>query len=180
MEFRLAEYKDYQRIAELHAQSWKRYYNNILSQDYLEHEVDDDRSVLWQTRLINPSFNEFVLLAEENDKLCGFVCAYGNHDVERGTLIDNLHVLPECQGRGVGQQLLTGLCDWVDNYFTGSGLYLEVLQGNEQAMKFYEQIGGVQSSEGIWKSPDGTGIKEVVYQWKTADDMKLNKITLAN
>ncbi len=178
MEFRLAEYKDYQRIAQLHASNWKRYYKGILSDEYLESDVDDDRNVLWQTRLINPSFNEYVLLAEEGGLLCGFICAYGNHDVEKGTLIDNLHVDPAYQGRGIAQQLLSHLHLWLNNYFPESGLYLEVLKGNEQAMKFYDHIGGNKVSEGFWKSPEGSAVGEYVYHWARSSDMKLKELSI--
>lgn len=53
MEIRVAEYKDYERIAQLHADSWKIYYRGILADQYLDQDVLEDRSVIWQTRLIN-------------------------------------------------------------------------------------------------------------------------------
>ena len=62
MEIRVAEYKDYERIAQLHADSWKIYYRGILADQYLDQDVLEDRSVIWQTRLINPPFNQHVLL----------------------------------------------------------------------------------------------------------------------
>lgn len=156
MDFRVAEYNDFQRIAQLHADNWKRYYRGILSDDYLDNDVEQDRKVLWQTRLINPSFNEHVIIAEEGGLLCGFICAYGNHDFERGTLIDNLHVDPSYHRRGIASQLLVELSPWIEKYFNGTGIYLEVLDGNDSAKKFYESVGGNDGGEGEWKSPDGS------------------------
>ena len=39
MELKVAEYSDYERIATLHAQSWKQYYQGILGQDFLDKEA---------------------------------------------------------------------------------------------------------------------------------------------
>ncbi|MCQ6493200.1 N-acetyltransferase, partial [Vibrio parahaemolyticus] len=49
MELRLAEYKDYERIAKLHADSWKRHYRGILTKTYLDSEAIDDKLLIWQT-----------------------------------------------------------------------------------------------------------------------------------
>lgn len=65
MELRLAEYKDYERIAQLHADSWKRHYRGILTNTYLDSEAIDDKLLIWQTRLTNPPFNQHIVLAEE-------------------------------------------------------------------------------------------------------------------
>lgn len=173
MEFRVAEYKDFQRIAQLHADNWKRFYRGILSSEFLDSEADQNRKVLWQTRLINPSFNEHVIIAEEGGLLCGFVCAYGNHDFERGTLIDNLHVDPNYQRRGIGMQLISELLPWIERYFSKGGIYLEVLDGNENAIHFYEALGGTKSGVGEWKSPDGSLVKEHVYVWDHVDKFKV-------
>lgn len=65
MELRLAEYKDYERIAQLHVDSWKRHYRGVLSDAYLDSEAIDDKLLIWQTRLTNPPFNQHIVLAEE-------------------------------------------------------------------------------------------------------------------
>ncbi|MCV5276105.1 N-acetyltransferase, partial [Escherichia coli] len=80
MDLRLAEYKDYERIAQLHADSWKRHYRGILTNTYLDSEAIDDKLLIWQTRLTNPPFNQHIVLAEEGGLLLGFVCVFGNHD----------------------------------------------------------------------------------------------------
>ena len=94
MEIRIAEYSDFERIAALHVRSWKTHYQGLLKQDYLDNEALPDRLVIWQTRLTNPPFNQHILLLEENEKLIGFICAFGNHDFERGSIIESLHIDP--------------------------------------------------------------------------------------
>lgn len=54
MEIKVAEYCDYERIAQLHAQSWRTHYQGILGKEYLDNDVLEDRLLIWQTRLINP------------------------------------------------------------------------------------------------------------------------------
>lgn len=171
MELKLAEYSDYQRIATLHAQSWKMFYQGILGSEFLQQEVDEERSTIWQTRLINPPFNQHVVLLEEGGLLCGFVCAFGNHDFEKGTMIDALHVDPAYRGKGVGVRLLAEMAKWIAQYFPDSGVYLEVMKDNKQAVDFYRHIGGEFLEERLWNAPCGHQVPELVYTWKSGQDL---------
>ncbi|WP_114764793.1 GNAT family N-acetyltransferase [Vibrio rhodolitus] len=176
MEIKIAEYNDYERIAHLHAQSWKTYYQGILGSQYLSSEVIDDRLLIWQTRLINPPFNQHVLIAEEKGEICGFICAFGNHDFEKGTIIDSLHVDSRCRGKGVGRALVVEMARWIEQHFADTGVYLEVMAQNDQAIGFYDHIGGQNSLERQWDSPCGKQITELVYTWSSPSQLleKLN------
>ncbi|CAM2994371.1 MULTISPECIES: GNAT family N-acetyltransferase [Vibrio] len=167
MEIRIAEYSDYEKIAALHVRSWKTHYQGLLKQDYLDNEALPDRLVIWQTRLTNPPFNQHILLLEEKDQLVGFICAFGNHDFERGSIIESLHIDPEYQGRGLGKKLIREMAKWIDHYFPDNGVYLEVLEQNRQAIDFYDHIGGEHQLQKLWKAPCGTEVPEFVYAWKT-------------
>lgn len=168
MELRLAEYKDFERIAHLHAESWKRHYRGILSNSYLDEEVLDDKLLIWQTRLTNPPFNQHIVLAEEGGLLIGFACIFGNHDFERGTFIDALHVDDAYRGRGIGKQLLLKVAEWHQHYFKDSGLYLEVVSQNTSAIQFYRHIGAQECQERTWQAPGGTEVMEKVLRWSSA------------
>ncbi|YCO00445.1 GNAT family N-acetyltransferase [Vibrio sp. VNB-15] len=171
MELRLAEYKDYERIAQLHVDSWKRHYRGILSDGYLDSEASDDKLLIWQTRLTNPPFNQHIVLAEEGGLLLGFVCVFGNHDFERGSFIEALHVDGGYQGRGIGKQLLLAVAEWHQQYFKDSGLYLEVVSQNEPAVEFYQHIGGQECQERSWKAPGGSEVMEKVFRWSSAQSL---------
>ncbi len=168
MELKIAEYSDYERIAALHAQSWKQHYNGILGKDYLANDVLEDRLAIWQTRLINPPFNQHVILIEEGGLLCGFICAFGNHDFERGTIIDALHIDDAYRGKGIGTQLIEEMAQWIEQYFPDNGVYLEVMKENHQAIEFYDSIGGLSSSERLWNAPCGNQVPELIYTWTSA------------
>ncbi|EPM40172.1 GNAT family N-acetyltransferase [Vibrio natriegens] len=168
MDLRLAEYKDYERIAHLHAESWKRHYQGILSSSYLDKDALDDKMLIWQTRLTNPPFNQHIVLAEEGGLLIGFVCIFGNHDFERGTFIDALHVDDAFRSRGIGKQLLLAAAEWQQQFFKDSGLYLEVVSQNTSAIEFYRHIGGRECQERIWRAPGGTEVMEKGFSWPSA------------
>lgn len=171
MEIKVAEYCDYERIAQLHAQSWRTHYQGILGKEYLDHDVLEDRLLIWQTRLINPPFNQHVLLIEEGGLLCGFICAFGNHDFEKGSIIESLHIDENYRGRGIGRKLIQEMVSWINHYFPDSGVYLEVMAENKQAIDFYDYLESQPRGERLWHSPCGNDIKEWVYSWKSPNDL---------
>lgn len=171
MELKVAEYSDYERIASLHAQSWKQFYQGILGKEYLDHEVLEERLAVWQTRLINPPFNQHVILIEEGGLLCGFICAFGNHDFEKGTIIDALHIDHAYRGKGLGAKLIEEMAKWINQFFPDNGVYLEVMKDNLQAIEFYDHIGGESAKERIWNAPCGSKVTELVYCWKSPSIM---------
>lgn len=167
MDIRVAQYSDYEQIAHLHASSWKVNYQGIMDDDYLSNEVEDDRKLIWQTRLINPPINQHVLVIEDHGKFCGFICAFGNHDFEKGSIIESLHIAPEYQGLGLKSMLVKGMLDWIEHYFPDSGVYTEIVKQNTEAQEFYDHLGGTHSTDKIWHTPGGVDIAEDVYTWST-------------
>ena len=55
MDFKIAEYSDYKRIAQLHAESWQLSYKGMMRQSYLDEQALDDKLLIWQARLFKPS-----------------------------------------------------------------------------------------------------------------------------
>jgi ribosomal protein S18 acetylase RimI-like enzyme len=173
MNVRLAQFEDFQKIAQLHARSWQLNYQHLMSPEYLDKQVANDLTALWQTRLTNPPFNQYVIVAEEGGLICGFVCAFGNHSFEYGTFIDNLHIDDAYMNRGFAKQLMRAVKEWASTYYANSGVYLEVLTKNEHAVNFYERISGEKLIEREWQSPCGRQLDETLYRWKTANDLKV-------
>ncbi|KAB2932692.1 MAG: GNAT family N-acetyltransferase [Leptonema illini] len=106
MILRFATVEDTEAIATLHAESWRTSYRGMLRDEYLDKDVFQDRKDLWMSRLFSPAENQCIILAEEDDELCGFICAFGNDDPRWGTLIDNLHVRQDRKGLGIGKALI--------------------------------------------------------------------------
>ena len=57
---------------------------------------------------------------------------------KEGMYVDRLHVDPSRKGQGVGKALLAHL---ETQLFADTRCWLDVLQGNDDAMKFYERVG---------------------------------------
>jgi ribosomal protein S18 acetylase RimI-like enzyme len=166
MIYREATRDDSPAIALLHARSWQLHYKGILTDAYLENQVLDDRRQLWESRLAHPPQNQYVQVAEAGGTLRGFACAYAGHDPVWGSLLDNLHVLPGSQGRGVGTRLLTDAASWVFQRAPAVPLHLLVYQQNESARRFYESLGGTCEETFLTDNPGGGQAAVCRYVWK--------------
>ena len=171
MEYRQAGLRDLEAIANLHAKSWQETYIGILSDEYLDKDVLQDRLDVWRKRLTNKSANQIVLLAEEVNNLLGFICLVKSPSAKT-ILLDNLHVDSSYKGKGLGRQLIYRVLSSMGE-LEGLSLYLEVLAKNENAIRFYEKLEGKRTKTNIWNSPCGSKVEEFVYLWPSA--LKLRK-----
>lgn len=166
---RVATRADASRIAELHAASWRVAYRGILSDSYLTGGVVADRAAVWSGRLATPKPRQHLVLAEIGDTLAGFACAFGESDLQWGTLLDNLHVDPTLKHQGIGRRLMAEVAMWCSAELPGQGMYLWVLEPNLPARRFYERLGGVNTGRDVWNAPDGQSIPELRYSWEDLD-----------
>jgi GNAT superfamily N-acetyltransferase len=90
-----------------------------------------------------------VLLAEEDGRPLGFALFFHNFSTflgRPGIYLEDLFVLPEHRGRGVGRTLLTRLAQIAVERDCGR-LEWSVLDWNRDAIGFYERIGARPNSE---------------------------------
>ena len=80
-------------------------------------------------------------LAEQDDRLVGFISVWFNHKPGYDAYVDNLHVRPGLRGGGIGGRLLRDAAAKTAEAGYKS-LSLEVLDGNLSAVRFYEKMGG--------------------------------------
>jgi ribosomal protein S18 acetylase RimI-like enzyme len=97
-----------------------------------------------------------VWLAIEDNEIVGLL-AFGEHKV------DQLHVEPRCQGRGVGTALLDRAKE-----LAPEGLTLFTHQRNERARAFYERRGFRAVQFGV--SPPPESEPDVKYAWDSTED----------
>ena len=140
--YREATAADALRIAALHARSWQAHYQADLSADYLLHETPAERLRTWTERFASPNPDMWVQLAEQGGELLGFCCVFFDHDPQAGSLLDNLHVTGQQQGRGIGKQLLHAAAQRVRAHDPHGKLYLWVLSSNTAAAAVYRHFGG--------------------------------------
>lgn len=168
---REARLDDLANIAELHAQSWRENYNQVLSADYLDKKVFTEREAVWTARFNNPKSNQLVLVAELAGVFCGFICVLGANHPQYGTIIDNLHVKKASKGQGTGSRLLDAAASWSMTNYSGHDLYLEVLACNSKAIGFYEAKGAKNIATAYWHTPCGNKVKEFIYSWGSPDNL---------
>ncbi len=167
MEIRTATLADASRIAQLHAQSWQIHYRGVYSDAYLDHQVLDDRLEVWQQRLDTPTPNQHILIAEQDQQLLGFACLFFDNDPLYGTLLDNLHVSKQSQGKGLGRQLIAASIRAIlQHQAQVDGFHLWVLEENAQAIQFYERIGGIRHDMVNSENPGGGFSNKYRYVWQ--------------
>ena len=156
---------DCRAIAHLHAESWRTTYRGIMSDAYLDGDVFTERQAHWQNRLGKPIENQYVLVAENEGQLLGFVCVYGADNAKWGSLIDNLHVRPDLKGQGIGKQLIQKAMVWAKENYPNTGVYLWVFEANLPSRGFYEAMGGTHVERVLHHNEDDTEGYALRYAW---------------
>ena len=171
MDIRTATIDDAEAIALLHAESWRTTYRGLFQEVFLDQHVFQDRRDTWNQRFTKPQENQIVLVAEQEQELCGFACAFGDEDHRWGTLLDNLHVCSTRKRQGIGKRLLIEIARWSNQRYPGTGLHLAVLESNVLARRFYEALGATNQESQLWEPPGGGVVKEFIYAWHNFDSL---------
>ena len=167
MHYQLAQTADATAIAALHADNWRRHYKGIMSENYIQNEIESERLKDWQERLKAPNPNQHTLLAKSEDILCGFVCTYFNsYENYEGALLENIHVKHGLGGQGIGRELFRQAAQWVYQQSQDRSMYLWVLTKNQGAIGFYDKLGGIGREIEDWKMPGGGTTDLIRYVWE--------------
>jgi GNAT superfamily N-acetyltransferase len=166
MTIRPAELADAGAIAQLHTYSWQTAYRGILRDDFLAGPLRENRQVLWHARLSDVDrTSQFVLVDEHGRAIRGFACAFLDADSEWGCLLDNLHVVPELKGKGLGRLLMSAVAERVLQSNSIGRLHLWAYEQNLGARRFYERLGGAITQRRCEPALDGTQVNAVRYCW---------------
>ena len=153
-QFRLADPADAEAVANLHAESWRRYYRGAYSDAFLDGDVFADRLAVWTDLLREPNPRRCTILAEDGS-LVGFAHTVFDDDPTWGALLDNLHVADGHKRRGIASRLLALTAEALIARSERTGLYLWVLEQNVDAQAFYEARGGRCVGRGVVSPPGG-------------------------
>lgn len=153
-------------LAGLHVASWRSAYRGILSDAFLARDVESERAAFWNARMAawNPA-RSFAEIAEIDGAPVAFACVMRDAEPAYGALLDNLHVLPDRRGTGLGRRLLAGAAAWVARHFPGTPLHLTVYEANEGARAFYRRMGGTESAPFDGYGYDGRTHRERRFTW---------------
>ena len=168
LRFRTGGRGDAERVALLHADSWRRHYRGAYADSFLDGDIVTDRRAVWSARLAEPggdsgpsgsgsggSGNSRTIVAEDGIGLAGFVHVVFDHDDRWGSLVDNLHVSGGRRRTGIGTALLTRAAGAVAEQAAEPSLYLWVLEQNSAAQRFYEAVGGTCVEKAAVPPPGG-------------------------
>ena len=141
---RPATLDDVPRIAEIHVETWQVAYRGLVPDAVLDRLSVDRRVTAW-TRIVGetswPSTGVFV--AEDNDAVVGFAHISPSRDDGAAPEVGEvtaIHVAPQLWRRGAGRVLLLSACASLRSAgFSAATLW--VLQTNERARGFYEEMG---------------------------------------
>ena len=99
MKIRHATRSDHRGIADIHAESWKNAYPDVLPAEFLVGRIDRVFESHWSQIQIQ---NRDILLVAEEDSLLGFVAVW----CRPFPFIDNLHVRPSQRSKKIGSALM--------------------------------------------------------------------------
>src|SRR5260370_37217133 len=131
------------------------------SRGLAEYEREPNAVVATEEDLLRDGFGpepKFrCLIAEWDSKAAGFAFFFHNYSTWRGRpglYLEDLFVLPELRGKGIGKALLQSVAQVAvrENYY---GIRWMVLEWNEPALKFYESLGATILGE--WETMLLTG-----------------------
>src|SRR5262249_24010318 len=105
--------------------------------------------LVWRERITQPKASFRTIVAEHDGAFAGFAHTELDDDPTWGALLENLHVMHELKGRGVGTQLMAASARAVLDSTPGGGLYLWVLDQNAAAQVFYAARGGGEAGREV-------------------------------
>jgi GNAT superfamily N-acetyltransferase len=169
---RQAVTSDAETIAALHSESWRSAYRGILSDEYLDKVIFDERKNYWQGSLNTPNpERRYVLVAEQVGETVAFVSVFLDEEPAYGALLHNLHVRPNLKGQGLGKLLMNEAAEWtlLQNV---KQMHLWVFEANNEARKFYEVLGGKVVEEKVMSVVGNVERKVLRYFWNDLVKMK--------
>jgi ribosomal protein S18 acetylase RimI-like enzyme len=157
---------DHGAVAGLHVASWRVAYRGILRDAYLDGDLPADRDRVWRERFgWPPARRPLILLAEDGGVALGFIGLLLDQDPVWGSLIDNLHVLPDRRGGGIGARLMRAGAARLAALRPRDRVHLSVFADNRPARAVYEHWGGVQIDSAEEEVPGGGRAVAVRYGW---------------
>ena len=151
-------------IAAIHIESWRAVYRGILPEDYLDHDVVDERRAYWNAALANPRGGDFTLAAARGGIVVGFISVTRDGEPGYDATIGSLHVMASGRGAGLGRRLMgRAVARLIDD--SASSVALTVYDANEAAIRFYERLGGIADGAGIDPFA-GANMPDTRYGWR--------------
>ncbi|SDC89316.1 GNAT family N-acetyltransferase [Ruegeria marina] len=135
MTIRPAKPADLPAIRALHLTNWRASYAGVLPADFLGAPVEHEMDMRWAAM---PPEDDILMVA---GAVAGFVLVRPDHP--EGPLVESLHVDAKARGTGLGEALIRAVAEELRRRAFGC-MWLEVLDENASARRFYRRINGVE------------------------------------
>lgn len=152
---------DVQAISEVQKKTWLSTFPNeeygITHEDILSEDFFGKNRIEKRKEIIGDSTsNTKFWVVKSEGKVVGYSCARKLADHNK---IRSIYILPEFQGKGIGQKLMSAMFEWLDST---KPTKLTVAIYSPKAISFYEKLGFVRGQK-LAKNPEGPFItgKEV-------------------
>lgn len=129
---------DLSAIAAIHLANWRAGHAGLMPDGFLGAPLAAEMARKWAAL---PAAPDRVVILEIGGAVAGF--ALLRPADPRGPLVDSLHVAACHRGAGLGRVLLAEAARQMRAEGHGA-LWLEVLEGNAAARRFYARLGGVE------------------------------------
>lgn len=145
---RQATVKDAPSISKIHASSWKAAYQSLLPRSYLDGIVQDFWVEPFTTWLSTGEMTAQMVFDMDIPVGCIAYCKSREASLADWAEIVSIYLLPDYFGKGLGKKLMfTAMEDLKKQGFTN--LFLWVLEGNQRASLFYENLGFTPTEDRI-------------------------------
>ncbi|MDM5248349.1 GNAT family N-acetyltransferase [Lysinibacillus sp. G4S2] len=167
MKIREATMQDAQGIGKVHVDSWRTTYKDIIPDSFLNNLSYEQRTELWKKN-ITIKDNYVLVVENELGEIIGFATASNKetNDVPYSSDLTSIYLLEECQGKGIGKQLLKELFIFFKKK-NHQSIFVEVLAENKTRY-FYEYY-GAEYVKTVQINIGGKVLEEFVYVWKNID-----------
>ncbi|ASK60897.1 GNAT family N-acetyltransferase [Virgibacillus phasianinus] len=168
---RKAVYGDAEAIANIHINSWKSTYRDLINERDISNITFENRLALWETILtINNKEDQCTYVIHNEEKIVGFVnggperTKRFNYDSE----IYTIYLLDEYQRLGLGAELLQTFAE--DMKLKGNSSILVWVLKQNPSSKFYERYQAEPVGEEETTIGEGT-YQETAYGWESIEQL---------
>ncbi len=157
---RTASKRDLPAVRDLLVETWHATYDEIYGAERVAEITGEWHSHAALEARLDVPMSEF--LVADDGKMIGAMAFADAVDDKSTVILRQLHVLPECQGRGIGGMLL----DEVEGCFPEAArIRLEVEEANAKAVAFYIAQGFAKVAAGKSAGGASTAIYERPIVW---------------
>lgn len=167
---RHATFEDAAEIANVHINSWREAYKDLMPQSFLDERPLNfkNRYTLWKRITVDPKNVTFV--AESSDHgIVGFINGSAPRDSQYAEHVEiySFYLLKKYQKKGIGFRLLNIYFEHFKN-LGAQKAYLWVLEDNP-TINFYKRTGGVFNGHVKTDTIAGLEMREHCFEWSSLD-----------